>query len=50
MDLKLPQNLSRPLSEQQFDPGQEQRHGHEHQSIGPEIGSYAVIQFKNCRV
>jgi hypothetical protein len=29
MDLKLPQDLSRPSSEQQFDPGEDERRGRE---------------------
>ena len=47
VDLKLPQNLSRPSSEQQFDLGEDERRGRgASRELTPEIGSYAIIQFK----
>jgi len=47
MDLKLPQDLGPPSSEQQFDPGEDERRGRgASREIDPEIGSYAIIQFK----
>jgi len=43
MDLKLPQNLSRPSSEQQFDLGEDEHRG---RGASRELTSHAIIQFK----
>jgi hypothetical protein len=47
MDLKLPQDLSRPSSEQQSDPGEDERRGRgASRELTPEIGSYAIISIQ----
>jgi hypothetical protein len=50
-DLKMPQNLNRPSSEQQFDLGGDERRGRgASRELNPEIGSHAVITSKNSRL